>query len=194
MTPFLAKLIWFLFLAAYFVLRLGPRIVSRKTPVRLSERDGREKTLLLISITGLGLVPLVYLATGFPAFADYPFQPALAWLGILAWIGSLWLFHRTHRDLGRNWSVSLDIREKHALVTTGVYARVRHPMYTAFWLMALAQALMLPNWVAGLSGFVGFGILYFGRLRREEEMMIEAFGEEYVAYMRRTARIIPWVH
>jgi protein-S-isoprenylcysteine O-methyltransferase Ste14 len=106
----------------------------------------------------------------------------------------LWLFYRTHRDLGQNWSVSLDLRERHTLVTTGVYGVVRHPMYSGFWLMAVAQLLLLPNWIAGPAGLIGFGILFFGRLRREEEMMITAFGDEYRTYMRRTSRVIPGIY
>ncbi|MGA8357835.1 MAG: protein-S-isoprenylcysteine O-methyltransferase, partial [Xanthobacteraceae bacterium] len=126
--------------------------------------------------------------------ADYPFMPVASYLGIAVDITALWLFYRTHHDLGHNWSVSLDLRERHTLVTTGIYATVRHPMYTGFWLMAVAQALLLPNWVAGPAGLVGFGILFFGRVKREEEMMIAAFGDEYRAYMRRTARVVPWVY
>ena len=64
-------------------------------------------------------------------------------------------------------------------------------MYTAFWLMAVGQALLLPNWIAGLAGSVGFGILYFLRVDREERIMLQTFGEEYRAYMERTKRIIP---
>jgi protein-S-isoprenylcysteine O-methyltransferase Ste14 len=101
------------------------------------------------------------------------------------------MFYLSHRELGRNWSISLDLRETHKLVTDGVYARVRHPMYTAFWLWALAQALLLPNWVAGLSGLVGFGTLYAFRVGREEKLMLDAFGNEYRAYMARTARLVP---
>jgi len=86
------------------------------------------------------------------------------------------------------------LRERHTLVTTGVYAWVRHPMYTGFWLMALAQLLMLPNWVAGPAGLLGFGTLFFGRVGREEAMMLRGFGDEYRAYMGRTARIVPWVY
>ncbi len=71
---------------------------------------------------------------------------------------------------------------------------VRHPMYTAFWLWAVAQALLLPNWVAGLSGLLGFGTLYFLRVGQEERLMIEAFGDAYRAYMERTARLIPWLY
>ena len=101
------------------------------------------------------------------------------------------MFHLTHRALGRNWSVSLDVRENHQLVTDGIYRRVRHPMYSAFWLWAIAQALLLPNWVAGFSGLVGFGILFFGRIAREERMMLEMFGDSYRAYTARTDRIFP---
>ena len=60
--------------------------------------------------------------------------------------------------------------------------------------VALAQALLLPNWIAGLSGFVGFGILFFGRVGREEEMMMQGFGEEYRTYMAHTARVVPWIY
>jgi protein-S-isoprenylcysteine O-methyltransferase Ste14 len=67
-------------------------------------------------------------------------------------------------------------------------------MYSAFWLMGTAQLLLLPNWFAGFAGLIGFAVLFFGRVRREEEMMIGAFGDEYRAYMRRTARVIPWVY
>jgi protein-S-isoprenylcysteine O-methyltransferase Ste14 len=66
-------------------------------------------------------------------------------------------------------------------------------MYSAFFLWAVAQILLLPNWAAGFSGIVGFGILYFLRVAREERLMLEAFGEQYRAYMARTARIVPWI-
>jgi protein-S-isoprenylcysteine O-methyltransferase Ste14 len=86
------------------------------------------------------------------------------------------------------------VRENHQLITAGVYRHVRHPMYTAFWLWAVAQALLLPNWIAGLAGIVGFGTLFFGRVAREERMMLESFGDEYRTYMERTSRIIPRVY
>jgi protein-S-isoprenylcysteine O-methyltransferase Ste14 len=193
-TATISKIIWFAFGAAWFLLRLQPGRRARKTPVRYSARGAREFALLGASLTGLGIVPCLYLATHFPRFADYPVTPALSYLGIVVDVVCLWLFYRTHRDLGHNWSVSLDLRERHILVTTGIYATVRHPMYAGFWLMAVAQALLLPNWIAGPAGLVGFGILFFGRVRREEDMMIGAFGDEYRAYMRRTARIVPWLY
>jgi protein-S-isoprenylcysteine O-methyltransferase Ste14 len=101
------------------------------------------------------------------------------------------MFRKTHAQLGRNWSVTLEVRVDHALITDGVYARVRHPMYTAFWLWALAQAILLPNWIAGFAGIVGFGTLYLIRVDREEAMLLETFGDQYRDYMRRTGRVIP---
>jgi protein-S-isoprenylcysteine O-methyltransferase Ste14 len=193
-TPTLSKIVWLIFVVGWALLRLNPNRRARKTAVRYSARDFRETLLLALSFTGLGILPCLYVATRFPRFADYSFVPVASYLGIAVAIGSLWLFYRTHRDLGHNWSVSLDLRERHTLVTTGIYATVRHPMYAGFWLMALAQVLLLPNWVAGPAGLVGFGILFFGRVWREEEMMIAAFGEEYRAYMRRTARVVPWLY
>jgi protein-S-isoprenylcysteine O-methyltransferase Ste14 len=193
-TATISKIIWLAFGIVWFVLRLRPGRRSRATPVRYSGRGVREFALLGASLLGLGIVPVIYLAAHFPRFADYPVVPVLSYLGIAADTTCLWLFHRTHRDLGHNWSVSLDLRECHTLVTTGVYGLVRHPMYSAFWLMALAQLLLLPNWVVGPAGLVGFGILFFGRVQREEDMMMAAFGDEYRAYMRRTARVVPWLY
>ncbi len=194
MTATLSKIIWLAFGIGWSLLRLSPNRRARKTAVRYSGRDLREFALMAASLTGLGIVPCIYVATHVLRFADYSFVPVASYLGVAVDSAALWLFYRTHRDLGHNWSVSLDLRERHTLVTSGVYATVRHPMYAGFWLMAVAQALLLPNWIAGPAGLVGFGILFFGRVRREEEMMIAAFGDEYRSYMRRTARVVPWLY
>ena len=194
MTPTIAKMIWLACGLTWFVLRFQPRQHSRETPVRYSRRGRLEFALLAASLTGLGIVPFIYVVAHFPRFADYPLIPTLSYLGVAVELSCLWLFYRSHRDLGHNWSVSLDLRDRHTLVTTGVYALVRHPMYSGFWLMALGQALLLPNWVAGPAGLIGFGALFFGRVAREEAMMISAFGDEYRAYMRRTARVVPWLY
>lgn len=191
MTPTLAKAAYLLLAGAWYVIRFPYARRSRFTPIAHSRRDLRETGLLLISLTGLGIIPICYVATGFPRFADYPFRPAQAGLGAACALGALVLFRLTHRALGRYWSVSLDVREQHRLILTGIYSRIRHPMYTAFWMWAVAQALLLPNWVAGLSGLVGFGTLYLGRVRQEERLMVETFGAEYERYMNRTGRLLP---
>ena len=194
MTLFAAKVIWVLGVVGWFIIRYPHDRRARRTPkLRRSDR-GREIVLMAISATGLGVLPFIYVVSNAPRFANYPFRPWQAWLGAVLFAASLWLFHRTHKDLGRNWSVTLEVRDQHTLVTSGVYSRVRHPMYSAFWVWALAQALLLPNWIAGPAGLIGFGTLFFLRVGREEALMIETFGEDYRRYMARTARILPGIY
>jgi protein-S-isoprenylcysteine O-methyltransferase Ste14 len=193
MTPALSKFVFVMLAIGWYLIRYKYARRSRRTPVLRSARGSRETALLLISLIGLGGLPLVYIVTAIPHFAAYALQPVQAWLGLFFAIAALVMFRLTHRALGRNWSVSLDVREGHQLVTDGIYRKVRHPMYSAFWLWAVAQALLLPNWVAGFSGIVGFGILFFGRVAREERMMLDTFGDRYREYMVRTYRVVPLI-
>lgn len=194
MTPTLSKFVFVMLAVGWYIIRYKYARRSTRTPVLRSARGPRETALLLISLGGLGVLPFLYISTGTPQFADYAFHAGRAWLGLLFAIVSLVMFQLTHRALGRNWSVSLDLRVDHQLITDGIYRNVRHPMYSAFWLWALAQALLLPNWVAGFSGIVGFGILFFGRVSREEQIMLDMFGDQYRAYMARTCRVLPKIY
>ena len=190
----IGKICWVLLVAGWYVIRYPFERRAKRRRVEKTARGRAETIRMLISLSGLGIVPGVFVATGFPRFATYAPSPFQTGLGIVALIGALILFRLTHKALGKMWSVSLDIRDKHELVTTGIYARVRHPMYTAFWTMALAQALLIPNLVAGLAGLVGFGTLYFLRVGPEEEMMEETFGAAYRDYCKRSARLVPGVY
>jgi protein-S-isoprenylcysteine O-methyltransferase Ste14 len=193
MTPSVAKLTFVLLAIGWYAIRFEHARRSRRVLVRHNARDIRENALLLISLSGLGILPLLYVATAFPRFADYTFRSAQAWLGVVFAAAAMLLFQMTHRALGRNWSITLQLRQDHKLITSGVYRRIRHPMYTAFWLWAIAQACLLPNWFAGFSGLVGFGVLFFGRVAREEQMMLRTFGDDYRDYMSKTYRIIPLI-
>lgn len=193
MTKTIAAFIWFAGLVGWYVIRQPFERRARKLGVRKSFMDWREWTLLAIAVLGLFLIPGAYVLTGIPASLDYPFIPALAWLALVPLCAALWLFRRSHVDLGRNWSVTLKVREDHVLITGGVYCLVRHPMYSSFFLLGLAQMLLLPNWLAGPSGLVGAGLLFGFRVLREEQMMLESFGNDYRTYMAHTKRIIPWI-
>jgi protein-S-isoprenylcysteine O-methyltransferase Ste14 len=194
MTLFIAKLIWGLGCVAYYIIRYPHQRRARKTPVADRRQRLRERALMAISFSGLFLVPLIYVLTDQPRFSDYTFNPVQAWLGAFVLVAGMSLLYRTHRDLGRAWSITLEIRDKHTLITRGIYEKLRHPMYASFWLWAISQALLLPNWIAGLSGLVGFGTLFFARVGHEERMMLETFGDEYRAYMARTYRLIPGIY
>lgn len=198
MTATVAKLLWLLGIAGWIAIRYPFQRRAQRIGVARSAGGTRERVLLAIAAVGQFLLPVAYvivsLLAGRPIFADYHFNPAQGWVGLVALVASLVLFRLTHKQLGRNWSVTLETRREHSLVTDGLYSWIRHPMYSSFLLAAIAQALLVPNWIAGPIGLVAVAILVFLRLEREEGLMIETFGEEYRSYMRRTARIVPWLY
>jgi protein-S-isoprenylcysteine O-methyltransferase Ste14 len=159
----------------------------------VSRFDGLEKALLFVMFPPTLLLPLLYLLTPLLSFADYRLPSIISWFGAVAIVLSLWLFWRSHVDLGQNWSVSLELREGHQLVTHGVYRLIRHPMYASIWLWAVAQGMLLQNWLAGWSVVPAFAAMYFLRMPREESLMQDAFGAEYIKYMQQTGRLFPRV-
>ena len=191
MTVLAAKIVWFLGVVAWTAIRLPYRRRAKKLATVADRKSAREWTALGLTILGLVALPLVYAIFDTFDFAERPFVPWIAWVGVVVQVLFVWLFWRSHKDLGRQWSVTLEIRKNHRLVTEGVFSHVRHPMYSSFWCWAIAQALLLPNWLAGLSGLVTVAWLYFSRVADEEAMMRETFGAEYDAYAARTGRLIP---
>ncbi|MFQ5812323.1 MAG: protein-S-isoprenylcysteine O-methyltransferase [Anaerolineae bacterium] len=147
---------------------------------------------LLTNLASLGvLLPLIYVLSPWLDFADYRLPTWAGWVGAAVFVVALWLLWRSHADLGRNWWSSLEIREGHTLVTQGAFRYIRHPMYASYWLWGIAQALLIQNWIAGLPGLVLLLPWYLLRVPREEQMMLEHFGEEYRLYINRTGRVIP---
>ena len=134
MSALAGKLAWVLMVTAWYLIRLPYQRRAGQTEVATSGRDRAERLRMLIAGTGLGLLPIVYFWTPLLDSANYRPSWMLFALGIIPAVAALWLFHLTHKALDNLWSVSLDIRQEHRLVTDGVYATLRHPMYTAFWL------------------------------------------------------------
>ena len=185
------RIIYVVGFVATFLVRLYYRVRVGRGQVDETRSGALEKFLLALAFVGMVAVPLAYVFTGRPGFADYGLPAWAGWAGAALFLAALWLLRRSHADLGRNWSPTLELREGHELVTNGVFRRVRHPMYAAFWLWGAAQPLLLHNWVAGFSHLAAFAPLYFLRVPREERMMLDHFGGEYEAYMRRTGRVLP---
>ena len=189
-----AKIIWCIFIVAWAAIRWQPNRKSRRTAKSTTARPLKERFAMVVSSLGLAYIPAVWVFTDFLDGFDRAENWILILVGTVVLIITLRLFRLTHKALGKMWSHSLDLREDHKLITSGIYEKVRHPMYTAFWMWAIGAAFLLPNWVAGFSGLVGFGTLFFLRVDQEEHMMKEQFGEEYDAYMKRTKRIFPGIY
>lgn len=97
------------------------------------------------------------------------------------------------RTLARNWSKDVALVAGQELVTTGVYARLRHPIYAGFLLMAAGTALFLETvGVVLLVALLATFLLV--KARREEELLAREFPESYPAYRQRTNAIIPFLY
>jgi protein-S-isoprenylcysteine O-methyltransferase Ste14 len=166
-------------------------VYARRYKQSREHSDRLDKSLAALPALGMFLFPLVYALTGWLDFADYQLLTWVGWIGTALMAAAVWLLWRSHADLGRHWSVKVELQEDHQLVTQGVFNYIRHPIYAAHLLWGIAQPLLLWNWIAGLSMLLFSLPLYLYRIPKEEEMMAEAFGEEYHRYMKRTGRYFP---
>lgn len=166
-------------------------ITGSALPVRATIGSRREQ--LLVGLVGVGMLglPLLFIATPLLDITAFPNLSALLIVGLIFGTPGVWLFWRSHADLGANWSPVLEIRDGHSLITHGVYGRMRHPMYAAIFLLTLAQACLLSSWIAGPSGFATFLVLFLARIDSEERMMATTFGSAWSEYCTRTTRLWP---
>jgi len=182
---FLAGFVIYCIIRGVFQTRIG---VNEK----IDRRQDRADKILLFAVLVSGLLlPVIYIFTPLLSFADYRLPKWTPWVGTAIMILALWLFWKSHADLGKNWSITLEIRRDHELIKNGVYRLVRHPMYASIFLFVLAQGLMLGNWLAGWAGVVSFAMMYLIRMPKEERMMVEHFGDGYREYMEETGRLWP---
>jgi protein-S-isoprenylcysteine O-methyltransferase Ste14 len=174
----------------YKVRRSGGRLMPDREAV---QREGGQGVLvfrvafffLLIAFLGMYIFAMPWVdifAFHLPAW--------LRWVGFGLGLVTVTFWTWTQVTLDTQWSAQLQLTMDHHLITTGPYARMRHPLYTGLVGWAIALALLTANWI-----FVAICILSAGgliwRIPREEKMMIEAFGDEYRAYMQRTGRYFP---
>jgi protein-S-isoprenylcysteine O-methyltransferase Ste14 len=192
MNPWIAKAVIVVGTVVMLAIRAPHGRRSRSVKIVRSHKTPLETLLLVFAWIGF-FVPLIWVVSPVFSFAEYPLRSGPLVAGVACLAAGLWLFFRSHADLGTNWSITLELRQEHRLITQGVYRAIRHPMYSALTLYSVGQALVIPNWVAGFSNVTAFALLLALRLGAEEKMMAEQFGDEYAAYSARTKRLIPGV-
>lgn len=184
--------IWLVLLIVMITVR---KVHERKSGRRAGLKGSPLAEAVLMVLWGMAAVvlPLFYVFGNRLDFADIPFKmpPAFGFAGTVLFLMAIWLLHRSHADLGKRWSPMVQPEVGQGLVTDGVYKRIRHPMYAAHVLWGVAQALLLPNLIAGPLALVLVLALIGLRIPREERALLAQFGEEYRRYMDRTGRILP---
>jgi len=114
----------------------------------------------------------------------------LRWLGLFIIMVSISCAAWVHHTLGRAYSYALETKKEQSLITIGPFSKVRHPLYSSHNIFNLGKILLTLNIPLILFAIIGVP-LTFVRMKDEERMMIDQYGEEYEEYMHRTGRIFP---
>ena len=175
-------------ISSYFRLK-----ADRESGEKISRKVDGTPMMTVIRLGGLvlWLSPFVYLINpAWMAWSKIGLPEWARWLGvalgILCAMGIYWLFS----SIGSGITPTSVTRQRHALVTSGPYRWVRHPLYTFGSSLFLAFGMMADNWFIALLGVLAFIVVAI-RTPREEANLIEKFGDDYRAYMKRTGRFLP---
>lgn len=187
------RLILIAVFSAFSVIRILFYHLARKAGCRTIIEESRKYSILL---------SILICYEVFTFFVFVFIRDWLSWAHIIMplWLrtcgavlafSALFLFLWVHLSLGRNFSIKLRIRDRQTMVTSGPYRHMRHPMYTAFYLLHLSTFFLTSNAFIGLTWTAGLTLTIVLRVKREEAMLAGHFGEEYSSYMDKTGRFLP---
>src|SRR5262249_50722097 len=125
-----------------------------------------------------------------PAFAhEGLIYPALRWLGAIVVPACFALTLQCWHTMGRNWRMDISDRNT-TLVTTGLFSRIRHPIYAFSIAMMVATVVVLPTLAMLVVGLVHVTLMNV-KARNEEAHLTQMHGDAYLRYVERTGRFIP---
>ena|SRR3989338_11461814 len=114
-------------------------------------------------------------------------------IGIIMFCAGFFLRKWVINTLGQYWSLNVEIREDHKLITNGPYALCRHPNYLAILLEVMGFALIANAYLTLLVGIIFYSVVLFLRIKAEENAMIKKFQQTYLSYKQKTATLLPYI-
>jgi len=173
------------------IIRLSYQHFDNKKLVKMNYGNWKEY-IVFIGIAIFAIIIPIIASYRYPNL-DYNVLLWLKYVGILMIILALFLFYSSHKDLDKQFSPTLDIKQNHKLIDTGIYKYIRHPMYTSLILFIIAQALLVPNKLGVASTTMALIILLLFRIPEEEKMLNKEFEGKYKDYSDKTCGLIPYV-
>ena len=176
-----------------FVLRIYYGRKARGNREGVEYKEGKAN-LALRAFFGFGYILTLIIYVFSPSFFEWAaitLPDWVRWIGALMTIISVLLLWWVQWALDVQFDGTLHTQAEHELVQHGPYKWVRHPMYTTFFLMGIGWSLLTANWFIGFPLSVAIVLVVFSRVKKEEAVLIELFGNEYRAYMQNTGRFLP---
>jgi len=176
-----------------FALRIYYGRKARRNRGEVEYKEGKGNLALRL-LFGFGYIVALIVYVFAPKWFSWAMVslPAwLRWLGAAISIGSVLILWWVQWALDIQFDGTLHTQADHKLIQHGPYKWVRHPMYTAFFLMGLGWFFLTANWFVGLPLTVAIVLVVLSRVRKEENVLIELFGDDYRVYMQGTGRFFP---
>ena len=179
----------------FVVIIVTRRIYETQSMMTKVEKDLDDKRVIafesiFLTISLIGVI--IYLVD--PGWMNWSTIKMPEWMrrmGVFAGASGTGLLVWSHVVLGENFFGGTKIRAGHHLVIVGPYQWVRHPIYIAFTGIGIGWFLIMENWFVGGMWLVTVVLFLPGRIKAEEEMLMEHFGEEYEKYRNRTGKFLP---
>lgn len=132
----------------------------------------------------------------FVVFSKFPISNSLIipYTGLLLITGGMLFRFISIWSLGRLFTVDVTIRENHRVKKDGVYRLIRHPSYLGTIVSFIGFGFSLNNWISLIIISIPVTVAILNRIKIEEKLLVEQFGNEYSAYMSRTYRLLPWIY
>ena len=172
--------------------------------LRKRQPEAREAQRDRLSLLGLALQAIGYFLVWFfpmqrrsgfpPTYDSEAVEWTLAVAAVTIAVASAWLVNAAARRLGKQWALAARLVEGHNLIQDGPYGFVRNPIYTGMLGMLLATGLTAGQWIPLLAATVLFIAGTYIRVRSEERLLRQAFGEEFEAYARRVPALFPGIY
>ena len=180
--------IWIIFMAFIYI----PSLFFRAPVERMSSRYLQSSIILAVIVIILFIILARY-GSGTLLLRVIPDSPLAGITGIVLTITGLGFSAWARIHLGRYWSSMVMVRIGHRIIKTGPYRIVRNPMYTGLFIAFVGAAIAIGELVAFVSLGIGIASIWV-KIKAEEEILLEKFGEEYLEYKRDVkAAIIPWI-
>jgi protein-S-isoprenylcysteine O-methyltransferase Ste14 len=167
-------------------------LLLRRMGIRAMHFGNLDKTDFLIPPVAVFYFYTIFAAAfGWPLVSGQRFfhSEVLAWVGVGLCAGGLVILLLSLVSFGSSFRVGIDVDAPDELVTTGVFAVSRNPIYVGFALVLIGQFLVFPNWVP-LAYLMGGFWLFHRQVLREEKFLREHYGDEYAEYCRRVRRYL----
>lgn len=171
----------------YYVRKHG----EEQNTLKKREEGLASKTAGVLGMIGLVAILLYAIQPAWLSWASLPLRLWLRWVGVGIALLGFALLQWAQNTLGKNWSDTPRMIKEQALITSGPYQFIRHPIYTAFLLILGSTLFISANGLIGIA-WIGMTVLEVAsRVRFEENLMLEYFGEQYHEYIQRTGKLFP---